>query len=416
MALAYPSSRFEPPELVDLNAKGERERLSVRPARVFQDGGALEDARRGRPRTAGRPFEQRLLRMEEKSRPRARGRPHHAHLLPAGIYKALHILYGDKLADEWVKLPNKNPMFGGRTPLAYMLGGGLLAMQTVRKLLDARRGGGAALSLPLPRTTLPAPVRHLPPASLALRRRRGLGARAARRGRRAPRDLFELDNATNERLRGQRGCCRHRRRRTGVRRAQFRIVNAAYTYAHPQGSRFNDRSAAPGIARSRRKPHWPKSPSTRASSTRRSALRRQRQLPDCSPISPTTSTTCAGSALRACLDPASYIASQQLADAPDRKRLAGRDLPQRPARRRHQPGLLPARGGRQCASRRRLSIDLVRPAHAEDRACAASRPTGRAAGVRVSNIRSPHRPPHAESSAATVLCQTGPAEVSFAHA
>ncbi|MCL6486362.1 MAG: DUF2384 domain-containing protein, partial [Janthinobacterium lividum] len=58
-----------------------------------------------------------------------------------GIYKALHILYGDKLADEWVSLPNKNAIFGGRTPLSQMLAGGLLAMQTVRKLLDARRGG-----------------------------------------------------------------------------------------------------------------------------------------------------------------------------------------------------------------------------------------------------------------------------------
>jgi hypothetical protein len=58
-----------------------------------------------------------------------------------GIYKALHILYGDKLADEWVNLPNSNAIFGGSTPLAYMTTGGLLAMQTVRKLLDARRGG-----------------------------------------------------------------------------------------------------------------------------------------------------------------------------------------------------------------------------------------------------------------------------------
>jgi hypothetical protein len=58
-----------------------------------------------------------------------------------GIYKSLHILYGDKLADEWVQLPNANPVFQGRTPLATMLGGGLLAMQTVRRLLDARRGG-----------------------------------------------------------------------------------------------------------------------------------------------------------------------------------------------------------------------------------------------------------------------------------
>jgi hypothetical protein len=57
-----------------------------------------------------------------------------------GIYKALHIVYGDKLADEWISLPNTNPMFAGRTPLVYMIGGGLLAMQAVRRLLDARRG------------------------------------------------------------------------------------------------------------------------------------------------------------------------------------------------------------------------------------------------------------------------------------
>ena len=58
-----------------------------------------------------------------------------------GIYKALHILYGDELADEWPSLPNSNAIFAGTTPLAYMLSGGLLAMQTVRRLLDARRGG-----------------------------------------------------------------------------------------------------------------------------------------------------------------------------------------------------------------------------------------------------------------------------------
>ena len=58
-----------------------------------------------------------------------------------GIFKALHILYGEKLADEWVSLPNSNRIFGGESPLAYMTKGGIPAMQTVRRLLDARRGG-----------------------------------------------------------------------------------------------------------------------------------------------------------------------------------------------------------------------------------------------------------------------------------
>jgi hypothetical protein len=58
-----------------------------------------------------------------------------------GIFKALNILYSKKLAAEWVRLPNTNRIFGGQTPLAYMIKGGLPAMQTVRRLLDARRGG-----------------------------------------------------------------------------------------------------------------------------------------------------------------------------------------------------------------------------------------------------------------------------------
>src|SRR5271157_1663049 len=61
--------------------------------------------------------------------------------LLVGIFKALNILYGTKLADAWVQLPNSNPMFGGQTPLACMLKGGMPSMLRVRQLLDARRGG-----------------------------------------------------------------------------------------------------------------------------------------------------------------------------------------------------------------------------------------------------------------------------------
>jgi Antitoxin Xre/MbcA/ParS C-terminal toxin-binding domain len=58
-----------------------------------------------------------------------------------GIFKALNILYGKKLADRWLQLPNENPMFVGETPLSYMIKGGQPAMLRVRQLLDARRGG-----------------------------------------------------------------------------------------------------------------------------------------------------------------------------------------------------------------------------------------------------------------------------------
>jgi hypothetical protein len=58
-----------------------------------------------------------------------------------GIYKALRILYSKDLANRFVHLPNTNRMFNGYTPLEYMQKGGQSAMQRVRRLLDARRGG-----------------------------------------------------------------------------------------------------------------------------------------------------------------------------------------------------------------------------------------------------------------------------------
>ena len=61
--------------------------------------------------------------------------------LVLGIYKALHILYPDRhLADRWVKLPNSNPLFGGRPALTLMVEGGVDGLLQVRRLLDGRRG------------------------------------------------------------------------------------------------------------------------------------------------------------------------------------------------------------------------------------------------------------------------------------
>ncbi|MDY0975110.1 antitoxin Xre/MbcA/ParS toxin-binding domain-containing protein [Massilia sp. CFBP9012] len=142
LAYAYPKSRFEPATLVDLNSRAERERLSQSALKGFFRLVAAwklrdEDAREllgGLSSSAFYDWKKnpdRLLEVDRITRI--------SYLL--GIYKSLHILYGDKLADEWVQLLNTNPIFAGRTPLAFMLGGGLLAMQSVRRLLDARRGG-----------------------------------------------------------------------------------------------------------------------------------------------------------------------------------------------------------------------------------------------------------------------------------
>jgi hypothetical protein len=58
-----------------------------------------------------------------------------------GIFKALNILYSKPLADTWVTLPNRNPMFRGASPVTYMVQRGQPGMVSVRQLLDARRGG-----------------------------------------------------------------------------------------------------------------------------------------------------------------------------------------------------------------------------------------------------------------------------------
>lgn len=58
-----------------------------------------------------------------------------------GIFKALNILFSKKLANEWVRRPNTNPMFAGATPLHLMLTRGMPALMETRRFLDARRGG-----------------------------------------------------------------------------------------------------------------------------------------------------------------------------------------------------------------------------------------------------------------------------------
>jgi hypothetical protein len=140
--LAYPATRHDPSPLVDLSAKSERARLSRAALRAFFNimqrwsirdadargllGGIASSTFYDYKRQPDRVLDQdRLTRI--------------SYLV--GIFKALHILHDEDLADRWITLPNRNRIFGGRPPLDYMLQGGAPAMQTVRRLLDARRGG-----------------------------------------------------------------------------------------------------------------------------------------------------------------------------------------------------------------------------------------------------------------------------------
>jgi len=57
-----------------------------------------------------------------------------------GIYKAIHILFADSTALEWIRNRNKDPLFNGLSPLEYMLEGSVVNLADVRRYLDWARG------------------------------------------------------------------------------------------------------------------------------------------------------------------------------------------------------------------------------------------------------------------------------------
>ena len=138
----YPATRYQASPLVDLAAKAERQRLSPSAIKAFLNIMARwrlrdEDARALLGGMSNGPFYEmkknpdRLLDADRLLRI--------SYLI--GIFKALNILYSTALADAWMTRSNTNPIFGGDTPLDYVRKGGIPALQTVRRLLDSRRGG-----------------------------------------------------------------------------------------------------------------------------------------------------------------------------------------------------------------------------------------------------------------------------------
>ena len=141
-ASSYPATRYQHSPLIDLSAKPERERLSPAAVKAFFNIMGKwkvrdEDARAMLGGVSNGQFYDMKKKPERTLDADTLTRV--SYLI--GIFKALNILYSEKLADAWIQLPNANRIFGGQTPLAHMISGGLPAMQTVRRLLDARRGG-----------------------------------------------------------------------------------------------------------------------------------------------------------------------------------------------------------------------------------------------------------------------------------
>lgn len=140
---SYPATNYFPEPLIDFNAFEERKRLSASSLIMFFNMMKLwkvrdEDAKLLLGGISNGPFYEmkknpgnKVLDVDQMFRV--------SYLL--GIFKAINILHGQELADEWIELPNSNILFGGKPPLEYLIAGGLPAMQNVRRLLDGRRGG-----------------------------------------------------------------------------------------------------------------------------------------------------------------------------------------------------------------------------------------------------------------------------------
>lgn len=58
-----------------------------------------------------------------------------------GIFKGLRLLFSDPLADDWIRLPNRGALFGGRAPLTVAIERGIPGLLEIRHHVDALRGG-----------------------------------------------------------------------------------------------------------------------------------------------------------------------------------------------------------------------------------------------------------------------------------
>jgi hypothetical protein len=58
-----------------------------------------------------------------------------------GLFKGLHVLFADSMADRWPGLANRGPVFDRRTPIDAMIEGGIPRMLETRQYIDALRGG-----------------------------------------------------------------------------------------------------------------------------------------------------------------------------------------------------------------------------------------------------------------------------------
>ena len=115
-ALRYPTTMYAPPAMPDLSREEERRRLSPAALRAFFNivsrwGIRDEDARQLLGGISNGKYYQ--LKQDPRHVLDQDRLQRISYLI--GIFKALNILYGTRLADSWIQLANTNSLFTGRT-------------------------------------------------------------------------------------------------------------------------------------------------------------------------------------------------------------------------------------------------------------------------------------------------------------
>ncbi|MDH6234857.1 uncharacterized protein (DUF2384 family) [Mesorhizobium soli] len=140
LATAHPISAL--PERQDFSAEADRQRLSKVALKAYkrlveswgltgQQAAALLDVSTSTWERLKQEGKDKHLSQDQLTRISAM----------VGIYKGLHLLFADDMADRWPKLENRGPLFGRMSPIASMLKGGIPQMLEVRRYVDAVRGG-----------------------------------------------------------------------------------------------------------------------------------------------------------------------------------------------------------------------------------------------------------------------------------
>lgn len=139
---AAAQSLFALPERQDFSVESDRARLSKVAIKAYrrlaehwgltgQQAAALLDVSTSTWERLKQEGKDRFLSQDQLTRVSAL----------VGIYKGLHLLFADDMADRWPRLVNKAPLFARMSPIESMTRGGIPQMLEVRRYVDAVRGG-----------------------------------------------------------------------------------------------------------------------------------------------------------------------------------------------------------------------------------------------------------------------------------